>query len=67
MGRELQKRKRRSSRAVVKQPSSKSKRLMFPLGNSIVAQNWCVNLSPVPCTLKFPPGKLDHLKDKRKG
>jgi len=40
MGRELQKRKRRSSRPVVKQPSSKSKRLMFPLGNSIVAQNW---------------------------
>ncbi|KAJ1329387.1 Ribosome biogenesis protein Nop16 [Microdochium nivale] len=40
MGRELQKRKRRSSRAVVRQPSSKSKRLMFPLGNSIVAQNW---------------------------
>lgn len=40
MGRDLQKRKRRSSRAVVRQPSSKSKRLMFPLGNSIVAQNW---------------------------
>ncbi|KAH7033190.1 ribosome biogenesis protein Nop16 [Microdochium trichocladiopsis] len=40
MGRDLQKRKRRSSRAAVRQPSSKSKRLMFPLGNSIVAQNW---------------------------
>ncbi|KAI0004009.1 ribosome biogenesis protein Nop16 [Xylariaceae sp. FL0662B] len=41
MGRDLQKRKRRSSRPAVRQPSSaKSKRLLNPLGNNIIAQNW---------------------------
>lgn len=55
MGRELQKRKRRSSRAVVRQPSSKSKRLMFPLGNSIVAQNWYAAPGSYPLLLTPPP------------
>ncbi|KAI1449839.1 ribosome biogenesis protein Nop16 [Annulohypoxylon stygium] len=41
MGRDLQKRKRRSSRNAIRQPSStKSKRLLNPLGNDIVARNW---------------------------
>lgn len=39
MGRELQKRKRRSSRATVRQPTSHKKPLN-PMGNSIVAKNW---------------------------
>ncbi|KAI0129204.1 ribosome biogenesis protein Nop16 [Hypoxylon sp. NC0597] len=42
MGRDLQKRKRRSSRATIRQPSStmRTKRLLNPLGNDIVARNW---------------------------
>ncbi|KAI0840122.1 ribosome biogenesis protein Nop16 [Hypoxylon sp. FL0890] len=42
MGRELQKRKRRSSRATIRQPSStmRTKRALNPLGNDIVARNW---------------------------
>ncbi|KAI1485156.1 ribosome biogenesis protein Nop16 [Biscogniauxia mediterranea] len=42
MGRDLQKRKRRSSRPAVRQPSSGrlTKHLLNPLGNSIVARNW---------------------------
>ncbi|KAI1503530.1 ribosome biogenesis protein Nop16 [Biscogniauxia marginata] len=42
MGRDLQKRKRRSSRPAIRQPSSArtSKHLLNPLGNSIVARNW---------------------------
>ncbi|GAP84184.1 putative nucleolar protein 16 [Rosellinia necatrix] len=40
MGRELQKRKRRSSRPATKQPSSTRSKLTNPLGNSIVAKNW---------------------------
>ena len=40
MGRELQKRKRRSSRPAIKQPTSNAKRLRNPLGNDIVARNW---------------------------
>ncbi|KAI1075828.1 ribosome biogenesis protein Nop16 [Whalleya microplaca] len=40
MGRDLQKRKRRSSRPAIRQPSSKSRRLLNPLGNTIVAKNW---------------------------
>lgn len=44
MGRELQKRKRRSSRPTIRQPTShKSKRLLNPLGNNIIAQNWDKN------------------------
>ncbi|GAW12559.1 hypothetical protein ANO14919_019290 [Xylariales sp. No.14919] len=40
MGRELQKRKRRSSRPATRQPSSNKSKLTNPLGNSIVARNW---------------------------
>ncbi|KAI0119611.1 ribosome biogenesis protein Nop16 [Daldinia grandis] len=42
MGRDLQKRKRRSSRPAIRQPSStlRSKRLLNPLGNDLVAKNW---------------------------
>ncbi|KAI1329100.1 ribosome biogenesis protein Nop16 [Xylariaceae sp. FL0255] len=40
MGRELQKRKRRSSRPAVRQPSSTRSKLTNPLGNSIIAANW---------------------------
>lgn len=40
MGRELQKRKRRSSRPATRQPSSTRSKLTNPLGNSIVARNW---------------------------
>ncbi|CAJ2507265.1 Uu.00g084510.m01.CDS01 [Anthostomella pinea] len=44
MGRDLQKRKRRSSRPTMRQPTStKSNRLLNPLGNSIVAKNWNKN------------------------
>ncbi|KAK0739528.1 ribosome biogenesis protein Nop16 [Apiosordaria backusii] len=39
MGRELQKRKARSSRSKVKMPNRRKKALN-PLGNSIIAQNW---------------------------
>ncbi|KAI1820631.1 ribosome biogenesis protein Nop16 [Xylaria intraflava] len=40
MGRELQKRKRRSSRPATRQPSSTRSKLTNPLGNSIIAKNW---------------------------
>ena len=40
MGRELQKRKRRSSRAKVTM-SNKPKKRLNPLGNGIIARNWC--------------------------
>ncbi|KXX78466.1 Nucleolar protein 16 [Madurella mycetomatis] len=39
MGRELQKRKRRSSRATVRMPN-KRKKALNPLGNNIIAKNW---------------------------
>ncbi|WYZ38834.1 hypothetical protein EsH8_III_000748 [Colletotrichum jinshuiense] len=39
MGRELQKKKRRSGRQKVKMPN-KPKRLLNPLGNDIIAKNW---------------------------
>ncbi|KAI1429537.1 ribosome biogenesis protein Nop16 [Xylaria sp. FL1777] len=40
MGRELQKRKRRSSRPAIRQPSSTRSKLTNPLGNNIIARNW---------------------------
>ncbi|KAI1103528.1 ribosome biogenesis protein Nop16 [Jackrogersella minutella] len=42
MGRDLQKRKRRSSRNAIRQPSSamRTKRLLNPLGSDVVAKNW---------------------------
>ena len=39
MGRELQKKKRRSSKHPVRQ-SQKPKKAPNPLGNSIIAKNW---------------------------
>ncbi|KAK6855995.1 ribosome biogenesis protein Nop16 [Apiospora arundinis] len=45
MGRELQKRKRRSSRPAVRQPSSKPRRITNPLGNDIIAHNWDKDLT----------------------
>lgn len=39
MGRELQKRKNRSSRPKVRVPNSRKKTLN-PLGNNIIAKNW---------------------------
>ena len=41
MGRELQKRKRRSSRAKVTMPN-RHKKALNPLGNDIIAKNWFV-------------------------
>ncbi|ETS80231.1 hypothetical protein PFICI_07760 [Pestalotiopsis fici W106-1] len=40
MGRDLQKRKRRSSRPAIRQPSSRLSKLRNPMGNDIVAKNW---------------------------
>ncbi|KAH6652233.1 ribosome biogenesis protein Nop16 [Truncatella angustata] len=45
MGRELQKRKRRSSRPTIRQPSSRKSKVTNPLGNDIVAKNWDKNLT----------------------
>ncbi|KAL6902507.1 ribosome biogenesis protein Nop16 [Trichoderma evansii] len=39
MGRELQKKKRRSGRSVVRQ-SNKTKKILNPRGNSVIAKNW---------------------------
>lgn len=39
MGREIQKKKRRSGRQPIRQ-SNKPKRPLNPLGNSIIAKNW---------------------------
>jgi nucleolar protein 16 len=47
MGRELQKRKRRSSRAKITMPNRRKKALN-PLGNNIIAKNWLVSCSPLP-------------------
>lgn len=41
MGRDLQKRKRRSSRPTIKQ-SNKSKKPLNPRGNNLVAKSWFV-------------------------
>ncbi|EXV00218.1 ribosome biogenesis protein [Metarhizium robertsii] len=46
MGRELQKKKRRSNRQPVKQ-SNKTKKILNPRGNNIIAKNW-YRLSPPP-------------------
>lgn len=47
MGRELQKKKRRSGRQPVKQ-SNKTKKILNPRGNDIIAKNWFVH--PIPAT-----------------
>lgn len=41
MGRELQKKKRRSGRMPIRQ-SNKTKKILNPRGNNIIADNWCV-------------------------
>lgn len=51
MGRELQKRKRRSSRPTVRQ-SNQPKRPLNPMGNGLIAKNWFVPLAPA----RFFPG-----------
>lgn len=72
MGRELQKRKRRSSRPTIRQPSSRPRRLRNPLGNDTVAKNWDKNETATQnyrrlglvARLKAPTGgaEPDHLK-----
>lgn len=46
MGRELQKKKRRSGRQPIRQPN-KTKKILNPRGNNIIAKNWYIGL-PVP-------------------
>lgn len=41
MGRELQKKKRRANRQPVRQPN-RSKKVLNPRGNSVIAKNWYV-------------------------
>ncbi|KAI2473834.1 ribosome biogenesis protein Nop16 [Annulohypoxylon bovei var. microspora] len=68
MGRDLQKRKRRSSRPAIRQPSSKPKRLLNPLGNDIVAKNWNKKETTTQnyrrlglvSRLKAPTGGIEH-------
>lgn len=45
MGRELQKKKRRSGRSVVRQPN-KTKKILNPRGNSVIAKNWYEEKNP---------------------
>jgi len=47
MGRELQKRKNRSSRAKVKMPNRRKKALN-PMGNDIIAKSWYEAPHPLP-------------------
>lgn len=54
MGRELQKRKRRSSRAKVTMPNRRKKALN-PLGNDIIAKAWYVPVTALPLNLPPPP------------
>lgn len=44
MGRELQKKKRRSGRPAIRQ-SNKTKKILNPRGNSVIAKNWYYRLS----------------------
>src|SRR4051794_1897961 len=66
MGRELQKRKRRSSRAKVKMPNRVSKKQLNPTGNSTIAQAWFVPpppLLPLPSTPSpLPPPPRNQKK-----
>lgn len=41
MGRDLQKKKRRSSRQPVR--ITQRKKVLNPLGNDLIAKNWCVH------------------------
>lgn len=44
MGRELQKKKRRSGRPPVRQ-SNRTKKILNPRGNSVIAKNWYAALA----------------------
>ena len=61
MGRELQKRKRRSSRPTIRMPNRRKKALN-PLGNSIIAKSWFVPIFIYFFPLPFPslPCKLTN-------
>lgn len=63
MGRELQKRKRRSSRAKVTMPNRRKKALN-PLGNDIIAKNWFVFTPRL--SLRFKPNIDDMLQNRNK-
>lgn len=60
MGREIQKKKRRSKAQAIRQPSSR-KKLLNPLGSNIVAQNWS---APSSHYLNSPNTKK-HIRDKK--
>lgn len=47
MGRDLQKKKNRSGKQPIRQPQRK-KKLLNPLGNSIIAKNWYAKLTSQP-------------------
>lgn len=47
MGRELQKKKRRSGRMPVR-PGNKSKKILNPRGNNVIAENWFVHRPRLP-------------------
>lgn len=51
MGRELQKKKRRSGRQPVRQ-SNRTKKILNPRGNDAIAKNWCAPATP-PTTLSI--------------
>lgn len=59
MGRELQKKKRRSGRQPIRQ-SNTTKKILNPRGNNIVADNWCV------FDTKFPLGVTQSANQKKK-
>lgn len=58
MGRELQKRKRRSSRPKV-QTHNRSKKLLNPLGNNLIAQNWYVFDAPLQPISSLTPRPIN--------
>lgn len=69
MGRDLQKRKNRSSRPTIRQ-SNRLKKPLNPLGNSLVARNWLVvPITPPPLLLLllfFPGDSHSHTQKKHR-
>lgn len=51
MGRELQKKKRRSGRQPVRQPN-RTKKILNPRGNDAIAKNWCAR-SPAAISYSY--------------